>query len=75
MPVPRRDRERYVHHLMEHVVSPSGRLIIGKNNEDRGQSMIADSLRAWGWPGVREARAPHAHPDVEMTVVWLDQPR
>lgn len=70
VPAPR--REGYVRHLLEHVVEPGGRLIVGKNNEDRGESQTARSLSAWGWAGVREERRPHAHPGVEISVVWLD---
>lgn len=72
--VPRRDRAAFVRHLVDRVVAPGGRLIIGKNNEDRDEPGIADSLRSWGWRGVREVRWPHAHPGVEASVVWLDQP-
>lgn len=72
--VPRRDREAFVRHLIDRVVTPGGRLIVGKNNEDRGASEVAESLRAWGWSNVREVRRPHAHPEVDMTVVWLDAP-
>lgn len=70
--VPPSDREAFVQHLFDRVVAPGGRLIVGKNNEDRGRSEIADSLRSWGWSGVREVRRPHAHLHVEMTVVWVD---
>lgn len=69
--VPGRRREAFVRHLVERVLAPGGRLIVGKNNEDRGDSEIADSLRAWGWSGVQEVRRPHAHPDVEISVVWF----
>jgi SAM-dependent methyltransferase len=71
--VPQSDREAFVRHLFDRVVAPGGRLIIGKNNEDRGESKIADSLRSWGWSRVHEVRRPHAHPRVEMTVVWVDE--
>jgi hypothetical protein len=47
-------------------------LIVGKNNENRGESAIARSLRSWGWPNVQEVRRPHAHPGAEISVVWLD---
>jgi hypothetical protein len=69
--VPRDRREGFVRHLLDQVVVPGGRLIVGKNNENRGESGIADSLRSWGWSSVQEVRQPHAHPDVEMSVVWL----
>ena len=72
--VPVRRREAFVRHLVENVVAPGGRLIVGKNNENRGESEIAESLRSWGWSDVHEVRRPHAHPGVEMSVVWLDRP-
>jgi hypothetical protein len=58
-------------------IAHSGRhslLIVGKNNENRGQSAIVQSLRAWGWSNVHEVRRPHDHPEVEISVVWLDRP-
>lgn len=73
--VPRDRREGFVRHLIGEVLAPGGRLIIGKTNEDRGAPGIADALRSWGWAGVHEVRRPHAHPDVEMSVVWLDLSR
>jgi SAM-dependent methyltransferase len=69
--VPRSRRESFVRHLFDLVVAPGGRLIVGTNNENRGESEIADSLRSWGWSGIQEMRRPHAHPDVEVSVVWL----
>jgi hypothetical protein len=69
--VPASRREAFVRHLVDRVVAPGGRLIVGKNNENRGESEIAESLRSWGWSGVREVRRPHAHPEVEISVVWL----
>lgn len=69
--VPASRRESFVRHLLEHVVAPGGRLIVGKNNENRGESAIAESLRAWGCSEVREVRRPHVHPGVEISVVWL----
>lgn len=42
------------------------------NNENRGESEIAQSLRAWGWSDVREVRRLHSHPRVEASVVWVD---
>jgi hypothetical protein len=73
--VPPSRRRAYVDHLLEHVVVPGGRLIIGKNNEDRGRSAIADDLRSWGWSDVQEVRRPHAHPEVEISVVWIQRRR
>lgn len=72
--VPARRREAFVRHLVEKVVASGGRLIVGKNNEDRGESDIARDLRSWGWSGVQEVRRPHDHPDVEISVVWFDVP-
>lgn len=71
---PRNRREAFVRHLFERVVTPGGRLIIGKNNENRGRSEIADSLRSWGWSNVQEIRRPHGHPEVEVSVVWAGRP-
>lgn len=70
--VPRDRRQSFVDHLVDRVLSPGGRLIIGKTNENRGESQVADDVRSWGWDDVHEVHSPHAHPDVEMSVVWLD---
>ena len=70
--VPVGRRETFVRHLVENVVAPGGRLIVGKNNENRGESKIAHCLRSWGWSDVQEVRRPHAHPGVEISVVWLE---
>lgn len=71
--VPVRRREQFVRHLLDHTVAPGGCLIVGKNNENRGESNIARSLRSWGWSDVHEVRRPHAHPGVEISVVWLQR--
>lgn len=70
--VPVGRRETFVRDLVENVVAPGGRLIVGKNNENRGESKIAHCLRSWGWSDVQEVRRPHAHPGVEISVVWLE---
>jgi hypothetical protein len=72
--VPLSSREPFVRHLVEEVVLPGGRLIVGKSNENRGEPGIAASLADWGWAGVQEVRRPHDHPDVELSVVWFDTP-
>jgi len=72
--VPPARRELFVRHLLDHVVAPGGKLIVGKNNENRGESEVAESLRCWGWSGVGEVRRPHTHPEVETSVVWLRRP-
>ncbi|MEV4342954.1 class I SAM-dependent methyltransferase [Actinoplanes sp. NPDC049596] len=70
--VPRDRRQGFVRHLLDLVVAPHGRLVIGKNNENRGEPGIAGDLRSWGFPDVHELRRPHPHPGVEMSVVWLN---
>lgn len=79
--VPVDRREPFVAHLVDHVVRPGGRLIIGKSNEDRGElgvpggaASIAATVASWGWSGIQEVRRPHEHPDVEQTLVWFDLP-
>ena len=69
--VPRDRRRSFVDHLVDRVLVPGGRLIIGKNNENRGESAIAETLRSWGWTDVHEVRRAHAHPEVEISVVWV----
>lgn len=76
--VPTDRRQAFVQHLVDHVVRPGGRLIIGKTNEDRrapgedGTPGVAATVRSWGWSEVHEVRRPHDHPDVEQTLAWFD---
>jgi len=72
--VPAARQAEFVRHLLERAVVPGGRLIVGKNNENRAQPLIAQNLRAWGWPNVHEVRRSHDHPEVEISVVWFDRP-
>ncbi|MGY2704571.1 hypothetical protein [Nocardioides sp. HB32] len=44
--VPHDRRAAYVRHLLTEVVAPGGRLIVGKNNGDRGVSGVAENLRS-----------------------------
>jgi hypothetical protein len=69
--VPEDRRSAFVTHLLEHVVAPGGRLVIGKSNERTGDPSYADQLRGWGFPIAGEVRVPHEQPGLERTVVWV----
>jgi SAM-dependent methyltransferase len=72
--VPYDRQPAYVAHLLDHVVAPGGRLVVGKNNERAADPSWAERLGEWGFPVAGELRVPHDHPGLVRTVVWLDRP-
>lgn len=70
--VPAEDREHLLRHLLSTVVAPGGRLIVGKLNELRAEQPVSVWARELGLPVAGEVRRPHAHPDLEYTVFWID---
>ena len=71
--VPRGSRAAYVHHLIEHVVAPGGRLIIGVQNLPEDDP-LAGELASWGCPVDGVIRRPHTRPGLAYTVYWVDAP-
>jgi RimJ/RimL family protein N-acetyltransferase len=74
--VPPARRRELVAWLLDEVLTPGGRLIIGKFNEEREQHAIEAALGRWGH--VVSGRAERAHrsqPRVAYRCVWLDAPR
>jgi len=71
--VPAASRQAYLQHLMDHVVAPGGRLIIGVHNlaED---DPLADDLARWGHPANGVSRRTHALPELTYTIHWIDAP-
>lgn len=69
--VPRDLRGAYVAHLLEHVVAPVGRLIIGVYNEERGHSTACDALRSYGYTPAGRITADHRHPEIQYKALWL----
>jgi SAM-dependent methyltransferase len=73
--VPGRRRADLVQHLLDHVVEPDGRLLIGTTNEPTDRPGLADALRGWGFEVTGTAVRPHTHEAVQRTVHWLDGER
>ncbi|MFF3002010.1 class I SAM-dependent methyltransferase [Kitasatospora sp. NPDC057940] len=61
----------YVAHLLNQVVAPSGRLIIGVYNEERDQNTVQDLLRSFGHRPAGFATADHRHPEIQYKALWL----
>jgi SAM-dependent methyltransferase len=70
--VPAARRPDLVRHLLDHVVKPDGRLLIGVTNERRDRPGVAAALRSWGLAVAGTATRPHPHEALERTVHWLD---
>lgn len=68
-------RGTYVAHLLNHVVAPGGRLIIGVYNEERHQTTTQDLLRSCGYIPVGTTRADHRHPEMQYKGLWLANTR
>ena len=72
--VPESRRPDLVRHLLEHVVAPGGRLLVGVTNERRGRPGLADALRGcWGFRVAGGVTSDHPHDAVVRTVHWLDR--
>lgn len=73
VPAPR--RRELVAWLLERVVAPGGRLIIGKHNEERDRPEHQPQLEAWGFAANGRAERPHrTHPQLVYRVLWRDAP-
>ena len=71
---PEPQRPDLVRHLLEHVVAPGGRLVLGVVNEEKGSDRQARSLRGWGFDVAGTATRPHRHEALVRSVSWLDAP-
>ncbi|MER8104197.1 class I SAM-dependent methyltransferase [Kitasatospora sp. NPDC094016] len=69
--VPTDLRGAYVAHLLDHVVAPGGRLIIGVYNEERDQVTTADLLRSCGYTPAGTTTRDHRHPKIQYKGLWL----
>ncbi|WP_395297242.1 class I SAM-dependent methyltransferase [Kitasatospora hibisci] len=65
----------YVAHLLHHVVTPGGRLIIGVYNEERDRSTMQDLLRSCGHIPAGTARADHRHAEIQYKGMWVANTR
>ena len=70
--VPRPRRADYVRHLLDTVVEPGGRLVVGVFNEERDQDSVAALVASSGFPIAGRTSRPHRHPAVAYKVFWVD---
>ena len=71
--VPAARRADLVQHLLDHVVAPGGRLLVGVTNERREGPGLAGELRGWGFEVRGTVTRPHDHDALVRTVHWLDR--
>jgi 2-polyprenyl-3-methyl-5-hydroxy-6-metoxy-1,4-benzoquinol methylase len=72
VPVPR--RRDLVAHLLEDVVAPGGRLIVGKFNEEVGKHRLETEVASWGFTVAGRAERVHrAEPRLAYRVFWIDR--
>lgn len=69
--VPATARPAYIQHVIDHVVAPGGRLIIGAHNL-ADDDPLADDLARWGHSVAGVSRRPHSRPGLSYTVHWID---
>jgi SAM-dependent methyltransferase len=69
-PPPR--RRDLVEHLLENVVAPGGRLIVGVFNEEKEERRTEERVSSWGYEIAGRLDAPHRDPRVVYRVFWID---
>ena len=70
--VPPRRRADFVARLLDEVVAPGGRLVVGVFNEEKDRDTVADALRSWGHPVA--GATSHGDPRLRYKAVWVDAP-
>jgi SAM-dependent methyltransferase len=65
-------RRELVQHLLEDVVAPGGRLIIGVFNEEKDERRTEEQVASWGFEIAGRLDTEHRDPRVVYRVVWLD---
>jgi SAM-dependent methyltransferase len=66
-------RERsLLHHLLEHVVAPGGRLIVGTYNEERERRRNEEIVASWAFAIAGRVEAPHRDPALVYRAFWMD---
>jgi SAM-dependent methyltransferase len=72
VPAPR--RREFVAHLLENVIAPGGRLIVGKFNEEVGERRLETEVASWGFTVAgRAERAHRSEPRLTYRVFWIDR--
>jgi SAM-dependent methyltransferase len=65
-------RRALVEHLLEDVVAPRGRLIIGVFNEEKDKRRTEQAVSSWCFKIAGRMDADHRDPRVAYRVLWLD---
>lgn len=73
--VPASRRADLVGHLIEHVVAPGGRLVVGTFNEERDDDHLEGQVRAWGYRIAGRTARPHRHRAIAYKAFWIDAAR
>jgi SAM-dependent methyltransferase len=71
--VPGPRRQGLVDWLLENVVSPNGRLVIGKFNEEVERRELEDEVASWGYAIAGRAERPHrTEPRLVYRAFWIN---
>jgi 2-polyprenyl-3-methyl-5-hydroxy-6-metoxy-1,4-benzoquinol methylase len=71
--VPKPRRPELIAHLLDRVVSPGGRLVIGKFNEESAHRAVERNVSAWGFRVAGRAERPHRlDPRLAYRIFWID---
>jgi SAM-dependent methyltransferase len=70
--VPPTRRRELVEHLLQNVVAPGGRLIVGVFNEEKDERRTEERVASWGLEIAGKVDAPHRDARVAYRVFWLD---
>jgi hypothetical protein len=65
-------RAGLVEHLLDRVVAPGGRLIIGVFNEEKDTRRTEEAVSSWGYDVAGRVDAEHRDPRVAYRVFWID---
>jgi SAM-dependent methyltransferase len=68
-PTRRRD---LVEHLLENMVAPGGRLIIGVFNEEKSERRTEERVASWGFDIAGRLDADHRDARIAYRVFWID---
>lgn len=66
--------ERLVARVLEHVVAPGGRLLVGPYAEDAESYGTVEQVRDWGFPVGRILEVPHPDPGTVRRLLVLPAP-
>lgn len=72
--VPKRLRSKLLHHVLESMVAPGGRLIIGAHSEMAGSPpQLESEVASWGFVVSGRVEVPHTHDyGVVRRAFWID---